>query len=273
LRGGRVCAQGDAIARLARGPAGFFVSGIPLRETPPLYQRVADILYGRIRTGVYPLGDDMPTEAQLVAELKASTHTVRHALRLLTERGLVVRRAGSGSRVIATQEHTVFSHSVGNLQQQMHYPQATVREVLQSEHIVADPATARLLHCDVGTPWFRIQYVRRADVGGTPICWTDVYLAPRYAGIKLPQDGNIPLFDLLEQVYGERVERAQADLEARRVTSEQARALQVPEGTAAMIMTRRYSNRDGNVFEIAVSTFPEGRFVYSVDFQREVKRR
>ncbi len=244
-----------------------------LRTTPPLYQQVTDILYERIRTGVYPLGEDLPTEAQLVAELKASTHTVRHALRLLTERGLVVRRAGSGSRVIATQEHTVFSYSVGNLQQQLRYPESTYRQILGAEHIVADPATAQILHCEVGTPWFRIQYVRWYESGGKPICWADVYLAPRYAGVKLPRDGGIPAYDVLEQLYGERVERAQADIEARRVTPEQAEALQVPEGTAAMVMTRRYSNREGNVFEITVSTHPEGRFVYSLDFRREVKRR
>ncbi|MES2184844.1 MAG: GntR family transcriptional regulator [Pseudomonadota bacterium] len=245
-----------------------------MRTTLPLYRQVADILYERIRTGVYPLGEDLPTEVQLVAELKSSNHTVRHALRLLTERGLVVRRAGSGSRVIATQEHTVFSHSVGNLQQLLRYPPSTFREVLESEHIVADQATALLLRCDVGTPWFRIQYLRWAESGGKPICWTDVYLAPRYAGvIKLPHHGSIPVYDQLEQAYGERVERAQADIEARRVTPRQAQALQVPEETAAMVVTRRYSNSQGSVFEITVSTHPEGRFVYSLDFRREVKRR
>ncbi|MES2184836.1 MAG: GntR family transcriptional regulator [Pseudomonadota bacterium] len=244
-----------------------------MRKTPPLYQQIADILYERIRTGVYPLGEDLPTEAQMVAELKASTHTVRHALRLLTERGLVVSRAGSGSRVIAQQEHTVFSHSVGNLQQQMRYPPSTYREVLGSEHIVADQATALLLRCDVGTPWFRVQYLRWAESGGKPICWSDVYLAPRYADVKVPRDGSIPMYDQLEQAYGERVERAQADIEARRVTPRQAQALQVPEETAAMVVTRRYSNSQGSVFEITVSTHPEGRFVYSLDFRREVKRR
>jgi GntR family transcriptional regulator len=244
-----------------------------LRKTPPLYQQVAELLYERIRTGVYPLGEDMPTEAQLVAELKSSNHTVRHALRLLTERGLVVRRAGSGSRVIATQEHTVFSHSVGNLQQALRYPESTFREVLESAHIVADATTALLLRCDVGTPWFRVQYVRWAEAGGKPICWSDVYLAPRYADVKVPRDGSIPVYNELEQAHGARVERAQVDIEARRVTPRQAKALQVPAETAAMVVTRRYSDGEGNVFEITVSTHPEGRFVYSLDFNREVKRR
>lgn len=245
-----------------------------MRTTLPLYQKVADILYERIRGGTYPLGADLPTEAQLVAELKASTHTVRHALRLLTERGLVVRRAGSGSRVIATQEHTVFSHSVGNLQQLLRYPDSTYREVLESEHIVADAATSRLLRCDVGTPWFRIRCLRRSEAGGAPICWTDVYLLPRHAGVlKLPVHATMPVYDQIEQAYGERVERAQVDIEACTVTPRQAQALQVAEGTAAIVVTRRYGNSEDNVFEITVSTHPEGRFVYSLDFKREVKRR
>jgi GntR family transcriptional regulator len=245
-----------------------------LRTTLPLYQKLADLLYERIRAGTYPLGADLPTEAQLVAELKASTHTVRHALRLLTERGLVVRRAGSGSRVIAVQEHTVFSHSVGNLQQLLRYPDSTYREVLESEHITADAALGRLLRCDVGTPWFRIRCLRWAEGGATPLCWTDIFLLPRHAGIlRLPTHGTTPVYDQIELTYGERVERAQVDIEASQVTARQAAALKVAEGTAAIVVTRRYSNAQDDVFEITVSTHPEGRFVYSLDFKRELKRR
>src|SRR5690606_4125395 len=99
-------------------------------------------------------------EAQLVAELQASNHTVRHALRLLTEKGLIVRRAGSGSRVIATHEHTVFSHSVGNLKQLLRYPKSTYRQILDSGHVEADAQLAQQLGCDVGTPWFRLRCIR-----------------------------------------------------------------------------------------------------------------
>ncbi len=243
-------------------------------QTVPLYQRTADLLQDRIRTGQYPLGQDLPTEAQLVAELKVSHHTVKHALRLLSEKGLVVRRAGSGSKVIAIQEHTVFSHSVGNLKQLLRYPESTHRELVASEHIVADAQVAAQLGCDVGTPWFRIRCIRWAEFASKPICWTDMYLLPRHAGVlKLPDHSTTPVYEQIERLYGERVERARVNISTARITDVQAKALQVEAGEPGIVVTRRYCNADDDAFEITVSTHPEGRYVYSLDFRRELKRR
>ena len=81
----------------------------------PLYVQIAGELASRIGAGRYPMGGFLPVEDQLCTEFKVSHHTVREALRLLIERGLVLRRAGSGTRVIATQEPTVFSHVAADL--------------------------------------------------------------------------------------------------------------------------------------------------------------
>ena len=243
-------------------------------RTIPLYQKTADLLYERIRTGKYPLGEDLPTEAQLVAELKVSHHTVKHALRLLSEKGLVVRRAGSGSKVIAVQEHTVFSHSVGNLKQLLRYPESTYRKILGSEHVVADAELATLLGCDVGTAWFRVRSIRWAEDSSKPLCSTDMYLLPRHAGVlKLPDHGTTPVYEQIERLYGERVERARVFISTARITKEQALHLQAEAGGPAIVVTRRYCNADDDVFEITISTHPEGRYVYALDFRRELKRR
>lgn len=240
----------------------------------PLYQKITDILYERIRSGQYPLGTDLPTEAQLVAELQVSNHTVRHALRLLTEKGLIVRRAGSGSRVIATHEHTVFSHSVGNLKLLLRYPKSTYRQIVDSGHIEADAQLAQQLGCDVGTPWFRLRCVRWSEDSSHPICWTDMYLLPRHAGVvKQPDHAVTPVYEQIERIYGERVERARVEISSGRIAPFQAEALQVEAGDPAIIVTRRYANADDDVFEITVSTHPEGRYTYMLDFKRELKRR
>jgi GntR family transcriptional regulator len=243
-------------------------------RTVPLYKKIADELYERIRSGTYPLGEDLPIEAHLCEEFQASHHTVRDAMRILIEKGLVVRRAGSGTKVIATKEPTVFSHSVGNLQQLIRYPESTYRENLATEHIVADPYLASLLACDLGTPWYRIRAVRRTDPTAKPICWTDFYLLPRHAGVvKLKDHLAAPVYDQIERLYGDRVERARIDILASRVSAEQAGPLQVVEDTPAITLIRRYADANDNVFEVTVSVHPEGRYMYSLDFKREIKRR
>lgn len=71
-----------------------------LRRTgEPLYRQLAEDLRARILAGEFPVTEPMPTEAQLSARYRASRITVRHALALLVQEGLVHREQGRGSFV------------------------------------------------------------------------------------------------------------------------------------------------------------------------------
>jgi GntR family transcriptional regulator of arabinose operon len=65
----------------------------------PKYRQVFEILSGDIVSGKYRWGQKIPSEAALVQRFGASRITIGHALRELTQRGLVERVAGSGTYV------------------------------------------------------------------------------------------------------------------------------------------------------------------------------
>ena len=66
------------------------------------YRRVASVLRRRISTGEWQPGDRLPALDALVAEFKVGRVTLRHALDLLAEEGLIARhRDRRGSSVIA----------------------------------------------------------------------------------------------------------------------------------------------------------------------------
>ena len=65
----------------------------------PKYQRVIETLAGEIRSGKYPPGGKLPSEAALVQQFQTSRITVGRALRELTANGMILRIAGSGSYV------------------------------------------------------------------------------------------------------------------------------------------------------------------------------
>jgi GntR family transcriptional regulator len=69
------------------------------RHGAPLYRQLAEDLRARIIAGEFPVDDPMPTEAQLSERYRASRITVRHALALLDQEGLVHRQQGRGSYV------------------------------------------------------------------------------------------------------------------------------------------------------------------------------
>ncbi|MEV0986515.1 GntR family transcriptional regulator [Streptomyces sp. NPDC049949] len=66
----------------------------------PVSMTVAALLLDRIRRGDYGSGDRLPTQAALCEEFTVSRDTVRRALRLLADSGLVTSKRGGRIRVV-----------------------------------------------------------------------------------------------------------------------------------------------------------------------------
>lgn len=66
---------------------------------PAKYQQIADRLRDQIDSGALQPGERLPSEPDLVRQFDASRNTVRLALALLTNQGLVVTRQGLGTFV------------------------------------------------------------------------------------------------------------------------------------------------------------------------------
>jgi len=63
-------------------------------------QIVVDTLFARVKSGTYPEESRLPSERALAAEMRVARNTVREALDVLENHGVIRRRAGSGSFVI-----------------------------------------------------------------------------------------------------------------------------------------------------------------------------
>lgn len=62
-------------------------------------ERICDTVIERIESGALREGDQLPSEEQLAASLKASIGTIQKALQQLVHRGLIVREHGRGTFV------------------------------------------------------------------------------------------------------------------------------------------------------------------------------
>ena len=63
----------------------------------PLYVQLMEEVEKSIRSGEYKPGDRLMTEAEMAKKYGVSLITVRKAIGSLTEKGLVVRKAGKGN--------------------------------------------------------------------------------------------------------------------------------------------------------------------------------
>lgn len=66
----------------------------------PAYVRLADLIADQIERGTLAPGQVVPSEPYLMGEHGVSRGTVRSAMRLLRERGLVVTVPGKGTFVV-----------------------------------------------------------------------------------------------------------------------------------------------------------------------------
>ncbi len=238
----------------------------------PRYQEIVNLLLAEISGGRYPVGSLLPSEMQLCERFKVSRFTVRAALAALTDKGLVTRRPGAGSVVVATEQRAVFTQTLGDLSELLNFPSDTYRENIEAREIVADEHLASLLGCEPGKQWFCLSALRRSDYVEEPLAWTDVYVLPKYAGVvKAKTLERAPLYEQIEKRFGETVEGAHFEFFASRIPPKIAKLLKVTPDTPAMTVVRRYTGRTGEIFETTITIHPERRFTYSMELKRELK--
>ncbi len=240
------------------------------RESQPRYRILADVLIEEIVSGKLDTGQTLPSEHELVERFRVSRYTVREALRVLQDSGMITRRQGKGTMVTGrfpTRAYTQVHQSFPKLLQ---YPKATHFHLESTRRITVDEISAARLQCDIGTEWMLMKGIRHFPNNGGPFCWTEIYLDPDYdwlAGMLVnhgePIDWSL-LRKLDECIYQVRV-----NLTARQMSADMAHKLEREAGTTSFSVTRSLLTNTGHVFEIDISEHPEGNFSYSVDFQRE----
>jgi len=238
----------------------------------PRYQEIATALIKGIAQGQYPVGRMLPTETQFCEQFDAGRHTVREALRILTDKGMIVRRRGAGTMVIAPEPPNLFTHSVVSMSEWLRYPADTYRATVEAGEVVADRKLAALLKCEPDKKWFRISSIRRTAQFEDPLGWAEIYVLPKYAEVVNRSDhGRTPVHQQVEKMFGESIEHANLEIFASSIPAKLARPLKVKPGSPALTVVRRYFGRKSGMFEVTVSIHPENRYTYSMDMHRDLR--
>ncbi|MFG2057857.1 GntR family transcriptional regulator [Micromonospora sp. NPDC048930] len=115
----------------------------------PRYRVIADELRERIESGLIPPGTLLPTESTLTAEFRAARGTIRQAIAVLREAGLVATEHGRGTYASARR------HESG-------LEEGSASET-RKRQIPADPELAALFDVDVGAVLIEQQRVDRTN--------------------------------------------------------------------------------------------------------------
>ena len=238
-------------------------------DRQPRYQRLADGLIGEIQSGALRVGSTLPGELELVERHHVSRHTVREALRKLTELGLIERRQGIGTVVRARRTTPSYSHTVRSPAELLRYPAASRLYVQSSKSVRPGRLLSRQMGVAFGPQWQCIGAIRRLRSAKLPICWVDIYVLPEFAAIA-ELIGRRPqmVYELIEQKFGERLATVEVDVRAELVPDELAGPLQVAVGSPSLCIVRRYISHSRRVVEVSVSHHPADRYSFALELQR-----
>ncbi len=218
----------------------------------PAYKTVYQSLKTDIKNGVYKQGTLLPTEPELEKMFSVSRTTIRHAVSLLSNEGLLRVRQGYGTQVLASEEglpHYHKFHNVSGVRDMFTDPHAEIS--LQSFHldqITPSKQVADTLGLYPGEQVYRIQ--RISLMNGIPFCITVNFVKMRgVEGLEKKQFTN--LYKILKKEYGYDFEQGDEMISAITADFTDAQILQVPIGSPLLFCKRVSSFTKIGIAEIA----------------------
>lgn len=234
---------------------------------PPLYARIEARLRDAIAEGRHPVGSLLPTEAELCHSLRVSRHTVREALRRLVEAGLVERRQGAGSVVIAREPSRGEVHAIRNIDGLMQYAADTRLSIARRGMAPLTREEAAQTLGEAGADWLKVEGMRLGQ-DGRALATTEVLIHPRFAAIApdLPERGAI--YRVIEDRFGVEVAEVVQEISAGPMPTSVAAALKRRPRDVGLFFMRRYLLTGGDTLLVSRSWHPAERFTYAMRLRR-----
>ncbi|HPA02134.1 MAG TPA: GntR family transcriptional regulator [Chiayiivirga sp.] len=233
------------------------------------YQQIGEELQLAIEQGHYPLGSLLPTELELCRQYDISRHTARAALARLSDAGMVLRRPGAGTRVVARRAAMHCACEANSIEQLLQYGKTSHLELLSARRRAAGASAAELLGMAQGTDHLHLLGVRLNRAGGNPVALTDMLL-PVYPDTPVdelldPARASAALTRLLDMARLSIVEQT-FDVDV--FSAIQARHLDVAPRDPALRAQRRYVDNAGRLLMVATSLHPRERFAHRAVLSR-----
>ncbi|MEL7523316.1 MAG: phosphonate metabolism transcriptional regulator PhnF, partial [Cyanobacteria bacterium J06553_1] len=121
-------------------------------EYSPLYIQIAEQLRQSVQSGIYKVDERLPAEAQLAEQFGVNRHTLRQAIALLKQEGILRIERGRGTFVTAAPIRYAIGKRV-RYNESLKAQGLTVRfELVRSRALPASESVAKGLSVEVGSP-------------------------------------------------------------------------------------------------------------------------
>lgn len=226
---------------------------------PPRYQQIATSLAGQIGKGKYSVGARLPTEFELSDSYNASRGTVRRALDLLEEHGLISRSPRLGTIVESTSAIGRYQPVAQSAIDIVELASTTRLKKPRTFEILANHEMAARVGVDAGTRWSVLEGARMLSSKPTrALCWSEHYtaLALEHTGTQLTTR------DWSRRLAAQEVSRLEIEqtVSADLLTADMAKQLDAVAHSPALVIRRRHFDANGTLKAVGIHTHPSDRY-------------
>lgn len=228
-------------------------------------RQVADVLHQQVIRGAFAAGV-LPDERLLAAEFATSRNTVREALEILREEGLIDRVPGIGT-VVVNRKYTHGLNQLTGLAETLGGYGEVSNEIRIAAQVRPPTAVARRLGVAAHEPVVYVERLRR--LGELPLSLDLTYLVPDIGLPLLDADlRGTDIFALIERISGQGLGTAEIGIEALNADAHSAAVLEVPKGAALLVVERLSHLDDGRPVDLEYIRFRGDRLTMRAEAVR-----
>ncbi|MBF0805224.1 MULTISPECIES: GntR family transcriptional regulator [unclassified Streptococcus] len=225
----------------------------------PAYLEIHDDIKTAIDQGKWEIGQRLPSERDLAEHYQVSRMTLRQAITLLVEEGVLERRIGSGTFVASTRVQekmrgtTSFTDIIHSQGKEPSSQVISYRRTLPSQKEVDILGISREDNI------IRMERVRYADE--VPVVYEIASIPEKFIKDLPKEQVTSHFFKSLEE-QGYRIGKSSQTISAKLAGERIAHYLDIPKGQAVLTLTQLSYLEDGPAFEYVKSQYAADRFEF-----------
>ena len=228
----------------------------------PAYIQIHDQLKKEIDEGKWEIGQRLPSERDLSTSFEVSRMTLRQAITLLVEEGVLERRVGSGTFVASTRVQEKMRGTTSFTEIIKSQGKEPSSKLISYRRTLPNQKEAECLGIAITDNIIRMERVRYANQ--LPVVFEVAAIPEKFIKDFNKQEVTSHFFKTL-QSHGYQIGKSQQTIYARLASERIAEHLQVHKGHPILGLTQISYFEDGTAFEFVQSQYVGDRFEFYLE--------
>ncbi len=240
------------------------------RDNPvPMYLQVANWIESMLQSSEYEVGSKLPSEGELAEQFQLNRNTIRHAISVMVQQGLLEKQKGVGT-FVRRKKPLAPVRQLGKMTSfiddfELDSRDGVVAEdvIISQEKITPPAEISAILNIQSGEYAVKVERVRIADK--TPFLYEIQYYSYDRFGKLLDMEITGSMYKILVGEFGADLDHSIRTLQAVRPSKEIAARLKISRDIPCMFYKSRAFDSKGECVEVLHSYYRGDRYLFQVE--------